>query len=61
MRDHFSRLLLGHWPLYEGWQPVWMLLAGALGGAPGLRPLRVRLFQNQFAKIDFHRLLTVDS
>jgi len=37
-----------------------MLIAGVLGGAPGLRPLRFMLFQNQFAKIDFHRLLTAD-
>ncbi|MCI7195357.1 MAG: hypothetical protein MR515_08100, partial [Acidaminococcus fermentans] len=27
-------------------------------GATSLRPLRFMLFQNQFAKIDFHRLLT---
>jgi len=26
-------------------------MMGALGGAPGLRPLRFMLFQNQFAKL----------
>jgi hypothetical protein len=29
-------------------------------GPPGVRPLRFMLVQNQFAKIDFHRPLTVD-
>jgi len=29
---------------------MWLPIAGVLGGAPGLRPLRFMLFQNQLAK-----------